>query len=98
MRLQYIQEVQHMSEAKRTTDHEEIKKWVESHGGTPSRVKGTGGKDDAGLLRINFPGYSGEDTLEEIAWEDFFEAFDDNELAFLYQDEKDSRFNKFVSR
>ena len=87
-----------MSEAKRTTDHEEIRKWVEGHDGKPSRVKGTGGKDDGGLLRINFPGYSGEDTLEEIPWDDFFKSFDDNELAFLYSDEGDSKFNKFVSR
>jgi hypothetical protein len=87
-----------MSEAKRTTDHDEIRKWVEKHDGKPSRVKGTGGKKDGGLLRINFPGYSGEDTLEEIPWEDFFKAFDENDLAFLYSDEGESKFNKFVSK
>lgn len=86
-----------MSEAKRTTDHEEIKKWVQARGGRPSHVKSTASKRDPGLLRIDFPGYTGGDSLEEISWEDFFESFDKHGLAFLYQDEKDSRFNKLVA-
>ena len=88
-----------MASAKTTTNHNTIKKWVEARGGTPSRVKGTGTDEtDPGILRIDFPGYSGEDTLEAIEWEEFFEAFEDNELAFLYQDEKNSRFNKLIAR
>jgi hypothetical protein len=31
------------AESKTTTDHDEIKKWVESRGGKPATVKGTGG-------------------------------------------------------
>ncbi len=73
-------------ESKTTTDHDEIRRWVEERGGQPATVKGTGGDDDAGLLRIDFPGGSG-DRLEEISWEDFFEKFDEKKLAFLYQDE-----------
>lgn len=92
-----------MSEARTTTDHDEIRKWVEERKGKPSTVKGTERKgEDAGLLRINFPGYSGEDTLEEVTWEEFFEKFDEAKLAFLYQEEtKDgdtSRFFKFLSQ
>lgn len=91
-----------MSQGKVTTDHEEIKKWVEARGGRPARVKRTGGKGDVGLLRIDFPGYSGEDSLEEITWEEFFEKFDERELALIYQDKtadgKLSRFSKLVSR
>jgi hypothetical protein len=86
-----------------TTDHEEIKAWVEKRGGKPATVKGTGDKKDhTGILRIDFPGYSGEDSLEEITWEEFFEKFDESNLQFLYQDKtsdgKESRFNKFVSK
>lgn len=44
-------------ESKTTTDHKKIKAWVEERGGFPATVKGTGGKDDAGVLRIDFPGY-----------------------------------------
>jgi hemerythrin superfamily protein len=88
-----------MASAKSTTDHNIIKKWVEKRGGTPARVKGTGtDADDPGILRIDFPGFSGEDTLEPIAWDEFFDAFEANELAFLYQDEGNSRFSKFIAR
>ena len=90
------------TEAKVTTDHEEIKQWVEEREGRPARVKGTDKADSGGLLRIDYPGFSGEDTLETITWEEFFEAFEDNKLAFLYQQEtkdgKESRFSKLISR
>lgn len=85
-----------------TTDHDEIKQWVEKRGGNPARVKGTESKNSAGLLRIDYPGFSGEQRLEEISWEEFFEAFDKNGLAFLYQektaDGKLSRFSKLIDR
>jgi hypothetical protein len=89
-----------MASSKQTTDHEEIRAWVEERGGKPARVEGTGSGDDPGILRIDFPG--DDDRLEEISWDEWLEAFDENELAFLYQDETAdggaSRFNKLVSR
>jgi hypothetical protein len=89
------------STSKTTTNHEEIKRWVSDRGGHPAMVKATE-RGGSGLLRIDYPGYSGEDTLEEISWDEFFEIFDENELAFLYQDKtqdgKKSRFSKFVER
>lgn len=89
-------------ESKVTTDHETIRKWIEARGGTPARVKATGSNEDPGLLRVDFPGYSGRERLEPIAWDDFFEKFEQKELAFLYQDElrngEPSRFFKFVRR
>jgi hypothetical protein len=84
--------------ARTTTDHETIRRWVEARGGRPARVKGTGGPGDPGLLRIDFPGFSGEHTLEEISWDEWFKGFDANKLAFLYEDQPDSRFNKLISR
>lgn len=90
------------STAQTTTDHDEIRKWVEERGGHPSTVKRTKTGGEPGLLRIDFPGYSGEGTLEEISWEDFFEKFEKEHLAFLYQEEtkggKESRFCKLVER
>jgi hypothetical protein len=90
-------------ESHTTTDHNLIRKWVEERGGWPATVKGTGrGGEEAGILRINFPGYSGEESLEEISWEEFFGKFDEKKLAFLYQEKtsggEQSRFCKFVSR
>jgi hypothetical protein len=86
-----------MSEAKTTTNHDEIRKWAEARGGKPSRVRNGG---NGGILRIDFG--EPEDELEEIGWDKFFEIFDENDLAFLYQDKTKeggtSRFNKLVDR
>jgi hypothetical protein len=87
------------SERKRTSDHEKIQSWVEERDGKPAIVSGTK-RDTGGVLRIDFgePGRS----LEQISWEEFFTIFDENNLAFLYQDgdtdDKPSHFNKFVLR
>ena len=90
------------SESKTTTNHDEIRRWVEERGGHPVRVKDTESKNSPGLLRIDYPGYSGGDSLEEISWEEFFDGFDENGLAFLYQEEtkdgKTSRFSKLIAR
>jgi hypothetical protein len=81
-----------------TTDHTVIQRWVEERGGWPATVRSTHKKGDAGLLRIDFPGYSGEDTLERIQWDEWFRGFEDNNLAFLYEEDKNSRFNKLINR
>jgi len=84
------------------TDREEIQQWAEARGARPACVRGTGGKGDIGMLRLDFPGYTGEDTLEEISWDDWFEKFDENHLALLVQEKtaggQKSNFNKLVSR
>ncbi|WP_035691045.1 hypothetical protein [Azospirillum halopraeferens] len=85
--------------AKATTDHQQIRRWAEGHGGKPAVVKGTG--DDGpglGILRITFPDAPNSDTgaMDSISWDDFFEQFEASKLALLYDD--DSRFNKIVGR
>ena len=89
-------------ESKTTTDHEEIRRWAEEREGHPASVRGTGSGDDVGLLRIDFPGGAGEDRLEPISWEEFFEKFDEKKLAFVYQentkDGGESRFFKLINR
>jgi len=85
-----------------TTDHEQIREWVEERGGRPACVKGTGGRGDTGLLRIDYPGRGDDDKLKEISWDEFFEKFDEQGLAFLHQDKtkggRTSRFSKLVAR
>ncbi len=85
-----------------TTDHDEIQQWAEARGAKPACVKGTGKAGDIGILRLDFPGYTGEDKLQHISWDEWFEKFDDEELALLYQEEtasgEQSNFNKIVSR
>ena len=92
-----------MAAAERTTDHDTIRKWVEARGAVPATVEGTAeGGEDAGLLRIDFPDADPDPELKQISWEDFFDKFEESQLAFLYQDKTDdgslSRFCKLVSR
>jgi hypothetical protein len=86
-----------MSSARQTTDHDEIRRWIEERDGRPSRVKDSG---EGGILRIDFG--KPEEALEPIEWEEFFQIFEKSDLAFLHQDKTDdgklSRFSKFVSR
>jgi hypothetical protein len=90
------------ADSKVTTNHDEIKRWVEERDGRPARVKGTNTSGSVGVLRIDYPGYSGEDTLETITWDEFFKGFEANNLAFLYQEETKeggkSRFSKLIDR
>jgi glutathione synthase/RimK-type ligase-like ATP-grasp enzyme len=90
------------SETKKTTDHEEIRRWVEEHGGKPAIVKGTEDPEGGGVLRIDFPGGTGEDKLPHVPWEQWFEEFERENLAFLYQERRasgeDSTFFKLVQR
>ena len=86
-----------------TTAHEEIRRWVEQRDGHPAIVKRTTrGRNESGIIRIDFPGFSGARSLEAISWDKWFEIFEQQRLAFLYQDRtaggKPSRFNKLVAR
>ncbi|MBC2887484.1 hypothetical protein H7Q97_19075 [Ochrobactrum sp. CM-21-5] len=74
-----------------TRDHDKIRRWAEDRNGRPAIVE-TGG--EGGILRIDFA--EKDENLEEINWDDFFVIFDNRNLAFLYEDAGDSRFNKFV--
>jgi ferritin-like metal-binding protein YciE len=84
------------------TDHEQIRQWAEERGGKPACVRGTGNRGDIGMLRLDFPGYSGQQSLQPIAWDDWFEKFDERGLALLVQDRtargQKSNFNKLVNR
>ena len=72
------------------------------HDGSPAVVRGTERKNSRGVLRFDFPGGAGEDQLEHVSWDEWFSAFDSNELALLYQVQKssgeDSTFFKLVNR
>lgn len=87
-----------------TTNHEEIRRWAEERGGRPACVQGTGRKGDTGMIRLEFPGAPRrrDASLQEIDWDEFFQKFDQNNLALVYQDTtargEHSNFNKIVSR
>ena len=85
-----------------TTDHDTIRNWAEERGGKPSEVAATAKGDDVGIIRIDFPGFSGEGKLAEISWEEWFKKFDEANLALVYEEEtadgQRSNFNKLVGR
>ncbi len=86
--------------SKTTKNHKEIKKWAELRKGRPAIVRGIEDDEGTGLLRIIFE-ESSEKDLKEISWDEFFKTFDDRNLTFLYQEEKDgklSRFFKFLKK
>jgi hypothetical protein len=84
------------------TDHEEIRRWAEERDAQPACVRGTGSEEDVGMIRLDFPGYSGETSLEPIEWEEWLQKFDENNLALLVEDEtaggEQSNFNKLIGR
>lgn len=84
------------SNTKVTIDHDEIRRWAQQRGGKPAVVKGTG------IIRLDFPGYSGEGKLQPVDWDQFFERFEESKLALIYQDKtakgQRSNFNKLAGR
>lgn len=88
--------------AKPLIDHDEILRWAEQRNAKPACVRRTGAGNDVGMIRLDFPGYSGEGSLEEITWDDWFQKFDESNLALLVQEKtargQKSNFNKLVSR
>jgi hypothetical protein len=89
------------TESTTTTDHDQIRRWVEARQGTPAAVAATEADDDSGILRVSFSEESA-DELETIGWDEFFDKFDEAERAFLYQEQTadggTSRFHKFIKR
>ncbi|HEV7553724.1 MAG TPA: hypothetical protein VGP65_18725 [Candidatus Angelobacter sp.] len=84
-------------------DHNQIRQWAEERGAIPVRVKGTGGKDDVGILRLHFPAYSEDDSaLEPISWDEWFREFEKQNLVLIVEEKtasgRKSNFNKLVGR
>ncbi len=79
-----------------TINHQEIRQYVEARGGTPSVIS------DTGTLQISYPGSASAGAAESVTWDQFFKAFEDNNLAMAYQEEtaegKPSNILKFVQR
>jgi hypothetical protein len=91
-----------MATAQPIIDHDQIRRWAEERDARPACVKGTGGRNDTGMIRLDFPGYSGKRSLQPISWNEWFRQFDANHLALLVQETtargETSNFNKLVAR
>lgn len=89
-------------ELKTTDNHDTIKNWVEERYGNPALIEGIVDKGKAGeMLRINFQNQTKE-SLKDISWDLFFEIFDRNNFALLYQEETvdgaQSKHFEFINR
>ena len=77
----------HPGETLVTRDHDVIRGWAEARGAEPATVPGSEHGGHLGVLRFDFPGYGG-DSLEHVAWDEWFATFDDRNLEFVYQEHK----------
>lgn len=87
-----------MADSKVTTDHEEIRQWVEEHDGRPAAVPIQTDRGSRRVVKIYFPDQYVNDPIEDITWDEFFSQFEEKDLAFIYQDDEDSRFFRIVER
>ncbi|NLL12416.1 MAG: hypothetical protein GX267_03330 [Fibrobacter sp.] len=85
-----------------TTDHAEIRRWVEEHDGVPASVaEKITPNENVGILRIIFKGERNPENLTVMSWDEFFTRFDQANLAFQYEKSipggKKSNYYKFLS-
>lgn len=85
-----------------TTNHDQIRRWVEDRGGSPSRTLGSEYGLDKGGLYIRFADEEPDVETKSIDWTEFFKLFDGFELAFLFRNRtpsgSQSRFYEFIDR
>jgi hypothetical protein len=77
-----------------TADHAEIRRWIEERGGQPGVVPAADGRR---RLAVTFD----QAECEPLSWDEFFERFDRESLAFAYPSEGNgeaAREAKLVSR
>lgn len=85
--------------AKTTTNHDEIRQFIESRGGKPAVVRGTSDTGGQAVLKIDL---MGDERLEHPGWDEFFQLFDKNNLALRYKENsvegKSANMFEFVPR
>ncbi|MFZ2178323.1 MAG: hypothetical protein WAW17_30725 [Rhodococcus sp. (in: high G+C Gram-positive bacteria)] len=66
-----------------TTDHDEIRRWIQAHHGTPARIAHPA--TTTHFLRIDFHDVD-IPVVEHISLQEWFSVFDEQRLAFCYPD------------
>ena len=70
-----------------TTNHDVIRKWAEERKAIPSTVEGTKQRDTISVLRFDFPLGPSRSRLRHVSWDEWFKAFDERGLNFIYQEQ-----------
>jgi len=73
-------------EGKVTTNKSTIREWVEARKGWPAVDRKIRDTEVITFLQIGFP-ESERTSFTEIPWDKFFEMFDTQQLAFLYEEQ-----------
>lgn len=89
-----------MKDPKITTDHDEIRTWIQSRGGVPQKVYNANALSDKPGLRIKFT----NETLntgrklkaKDVPWEEFFRDFEKMHLAFVYDNSNENKSKNFT--
>lgn len=85
----------HPGESLVTRNHEVIRKWAEERAAVPATVPGTEHDGHLGVLRFDFPGYTGR-TLEHVTWDQWFNTMDERKLVMIYQEHmRNGRLSNF---
>ncbi|MFB7890748.1 hypothetical protein ACFC1I_00920 [Microbacterium sp. NPDC056044] len=69
-----------------TTDHDVIRQWAEDRHATPATVEGAEHEGNLGELRFDFDFGNDLEDLKEVSWDDWFRAFDERGLEFVFQE------------
>ena len=69
-----------------TTDHDVIRQWAEDRHATPATVEGTEHEGNVGELRLDFDFGNDLEDLQKVSWDDWFRAFDERGLEFVFQE------------
>ena len=89
-------------ETKVTTDRDEISRWAKERNGRPVSVSHDPLNPNGSRIQIDFLYDKYDDNVCQISWEEFFDVFDREELALVYQTETEggrlSRFGRIVRR
>jgi hypothetical protein len=70
-----------------THSHDVILQWAEKRNAMPATVPGTEHDSHPGVLRFDIPGWGSRASLEHVAWEQWFQTFDDRKLVMIYQEQ-----------
>ncbi len=79
------------AQGKVTIDRNIIRKWAQARHGWPALVKKVTSAGIEMVLSFVFPDNEPLETVRKISWEEFFEKFDQQHLAFVYQESDRNR-------